>query len=923
MTSDDGGDKENPSDRDDGDTTDTSSDALLRQVAHVSDVEAPRSTPPRFAHFRVQQRLGRGGMGIVYRAVDESLGRLVALKVLPPALEDDGPRRRRLMREARAAAAVTHPNIATVYEVGEAEGRVYIAMELVEGKSLRARLTDWDLPLAETVKLALQIAAGLARAHKAGIVHRDLKPDNVVVTDDGIAKILDFGLAKLVLAEPSNDGDIGHMETMTEDRNILGTPAYMSPEQARGEAVTAATDVFAFGVTLHEMVTGGRPFSVTPAHNAAHLVAESAFDRKARRPELPPLLERAIERCLMTDARERIADGAALVRALEEAATEVATWVPKLPVTPRSSGPPAPREREAPTRVEGADHGATPLVQVAAGERAPRRRGWWLGAAFAVIATAMVVITSRVPSTTRVVATNAASSSAAPSARPRPIGLLDHPPPVTKNPEAAQAYRRALSDLRDAARAPQLGFLRALELDPEMAAASLRAAMFMGQPASKEQYRNAVRLRDSLDARDRDLLHAEEPIGMRTPPDFREATRRYRILHEARPLDMEVLLRLATIEGEHDRKAARATMESLVALDPTMPGAELAAATNAEQSDDVESARRHYLACMTLSSLAALCVVRQARLLAKEGRCDLYAKEITRALTLEPTDFFFRRAGVAAVLSAGGTDDELRAAVANALVIDSTAVAKSHGEELSGAVALWQGAFDKARDALMRADEAARLEGFASTISWVFPERLAIAEELGDELAVAAMARGYVGARGLTTEGDHDGLVLRALRSHHVLPEDAVRTLRARWRADSADRVPWQVWLEYDGEPAVTNAEARDALGLVEASEAPHALSPVNASLGRLLLLAGRPADAAARLERVARDCALLDGDHSLVHVAVQATYALGMAHEAMGDRAAACADYRRVIQRWGGAKPRSTTGAAARLRSQTISCSE
>jgi eukaryotic-like serine/threonine-protein kinase len=217
------------------------------------------------AHFRILAKIGEGGMGVVYRAEDENLRRPVALKVLPPDVIANEERRMRFLREARAAAAIPHPNIATIYEIGEADGVVFIAMELVEGATLRGRLGKGPLTIKDSLDIVLQIAEGLARAHRSHIVHRDLKPENVAITPASHVKILDFGLAKLLL---ENDGADGHHLTRvqtisgekTEPGRILGTTSYMSPEQARGEVVDARSDIFSLGSVLYEMVTGRAAF---------------------------------------------------------------------------------------------------------------------------------------------------------------------------------------------------------------------------------------------------------------------------------------------------------------------------------------------------------------------------------------------------------------------------------------------------------------------------------------------------------------------------------------------------------------------------------------------------------------------------------------------------------------------------------------
>jgi len=271
------------------------------------------------AHFHVEEELGGGGMGIVYRATDEKLRRHVALKVLRESFSKDEERRRRFLREARSAAAVTHANIATVYEVGETEGQIFIAIELVEGETLRARI-DRGLSVAEGVRIAREIARGLARAHEKGIVHRDLKPENVMITRHGEVKILDFGLAKLREPAATSDSAVADAQTasnLTGEGRLLGTPAYMSPEQARGLAVDARTDVFSFGVVLYEMVSGCRPFvGQTTQDVLAAIMRDSPVRASEHNPRIPPEIERVIGRCLEKERDARYADGQEVLAAL-------------------------------------------------------------------------------------------------------------------------------------------------------------------------------------------------------------------------------------------------------------------------------------------------------------------------------------------------------------------------------------------------------------------------------------------------------------------------------------------------------------------------------------------------------------------------------------------------------------------------------
>jgi tRNA A-37 threonylcarbamoyl transferase component Bud32 len=263
------------------------------------------------SHFRILAKIGEGGMGVVYRAEDEKLRRPVALKVLPPDLVGNEERRLRFLREARAAAAVNHPNIATIYEVGEDDGVVFIAMELVEGKTLRALLGGRPLPLKTTLKIAVEITEALSRAHPLHVVHRDLKPDNIALDADGHVKILDFGLAKLLEDHPgSQSADLSRLHTisgeMTQAGRILGTAAYMSPEQARGESVDARSDLFSFGVVLYEMATGQVPFQGrTNTDTQSAIIRDRPVPAVEVNPDTPAELQRIIDVCLEKDPDER------------------------------------------------------------------------------------------------------------------------------------------------------------------------------------------------------------------------------------------------------------------------------------------------------------------------------------------------------------------------------------------------------------------------------------------------------------------------------------------------------------------------------------------------------------------------------------------------------------------------------------------
>ena len=269
----------------------------------MEDAFAPGA---RIGSYEVVERLGAGGMGEVYRARDTRLGRMVAIKAL--RFGADPELLHRLEREARAASTLNHANIVHIYDVGEVAGRgPYVVMELVEGETLRLRLRRGPLRVAEALDLAAQLADGLAKAHRAGIVHRDLKPENVMVTPDGVLKILDFGLAK-VLAAPLGDVDAGQTLSRHGTRAglLLGTLEYMSPEQASGRPLDHRTDQFSLGLIVHEMLTGRPAFQrESPAQVLAAVIERDPEPLGGTRSDVPAALEALVTRCLQKDPQRR------------------------------------------------------------------------------------------------------------------------------------------------------------------------------------------------------------------------------------------------------------------------------------------------------------------------------------------------------------------------------------------------------------------------------------------------------------------------------------------------------------------------------------------------------------------------------------------------------------------------------------------
>ena len=272
----------------------------------MASLAAPEGPDPHIgqslSHYEIKSLISRGGMGIVYRALDVNLGREVALKLLPPSLVADPERRRRFVQEARTAATLVHPHVAAVYEIAQAGDVTFIAMELIRGETLGALLSRGRLTPVRALELATEVAEGLACAHERSIVHRDLKPGNIMVTGDGHAKIIDFGLAKLTESS-TPAADIGPLPTAAG--RVMGTEAYMSPEQARGLPVDQRSDIFSFGIVVHEMLTGARPFIGASDLDTLHAILHAPAPPIEALPVDTPAVQRVLDLCLAKDLQGR------------------------------------------------------------------------------------------------------------------------------------------------------------------------------------------------------------------------------------------------------------------------------------------------------------------------------------------------------------------------------------------------------------------------------------------------------------------------------------------------------------------------------------------------------------------------------------------------------------------------------------------
>ena len=293
--------------------------------------------------YEIQSLVGAGGMGEVYRAHDARLDRTVAIKILPVSYSADRDRLQRFAQEARAAAALNHPNILSIFDIGDNRGAPYVVSELLEGETLRDCLRRGPLSVRRAIDHALQVARGLAAAHDKGIVHRDLKPENLFITDDGRVKILDFGLAKLTRPESAREsGDAPTIQALTEPGVVMGTVGYMSPEQVRGKDADARSDIFSFGAIVYEMISGKRAFhGETAADTMSAILKEEPPELAETALNVPPAMERIVRHCLEKNPAQRfhsisdVAFGLEVLTGISSTTTSGAQRVAPIPQRPR------------------------------------------------------------------------------------------------------------------------------------------------------------------------------------------------------------------------------------------------------------------------------------------------------------------------------------------------------------------------------------------------------------------------------------------------------------------------------------------------------------------------------------------------------------------------------------------------------------
>jgi serine/threonine-protein kinase len=875
-------------------------DSFLAEVARIpsrADVPLPGPVPrpgDRLGRFTLLSEIGRGGMGVVYAAEDSTLGREVALKVLPTCGDDE--RRRRFLGEARSAAALTHTGIATVYDVGEVEGHVFIAMELIRGRTLRAALDQRALPLPEALRIAREIARALRKAHARGVIHRDLKPENVMIADDGQVKLLDFGLAKRshavevsslggVSTEVAPTGDGPHVTTggmRTEEGRVLGTPGYMSPEQAKGRPVDARSDVFSFGVMLYELCTGARPFAgATPAELFARLDQDEPEPPSRRDPSVPAALERVILRCLSKDPAARYAHGGEVLVELDGCA----------------AGPPPWRR----------------ALRLAAGA----------AAVLALGAGAFLSLERRHEHH------QPAKSAAAASLSPREAALA--------------AYREGLEALRRGSKCTSK-FEQALELDADLGAAHVQIAsmgMFGAWEDAREHFRQAERLRGSLDERSLALLDAVEPVVRRQPSDWAESKRRLAAMLERWPDDAPIWHLLAAGAANFDdfEEAARHDARA-IAIDPGFAEARSYQGLMLLYLGRFGDARSALQQCLAKNPAAEGCLGMLAHLADAQGACEdmeAVARQMIAA-TAEPAWGYSLLAN--ALAARGQPVATVREAARQAeegLGPVPIAVERERKRETIAnltRLAIFEGDFAGAERSARAYAELVRSSRRQAAHGAAAMALTNILEETGRAAEAAATALEFLdrrdawepdpGAEDMALARDATpALLLAATRWGSLAPADAAARRESWLRGWETKVTPVSrnfLWMHAYARVVQTPDEAREAL-LALPSYGP--LPPfrpetlVEVDVGRTYLLAGRADDALPWLEHASRTCFPLH--FPFEHV--RARFLLAQAKEARGDQIGACHDYQSVVARWGQATPRSLTAEKAAARLGVLGC--
>lgn len=893
--------------------------------------------------YEIRDFVGQGGMGRVYRAFDPRLERVVALKVIvaperattAPEGTGAGPSSAlaelsgRMLREARAVAALNHPNVVAIYDVGESDGRLYFAMEYVVGSSLRNLIGNVELALSCRVRWLVDVARALEAAHKAGIVHRDIKPENVMIREDGGVKVLDFGIARRTTSQSPDEQHA--VDTVTGDGAIAGTPVYMAPEQIKGADIDARCDQFAWAVMAYEVITGERPWVETGdvLSLVANILTEAPRSIRARAKDVPSVVEETILRALAKDPAQRFPSMADVADALEPFAS-LSTGGDRVRVTPQARAEDDPAyaaTTKVPTTVS-----VEPSPSGARTSHPTSRRLRTSLLVPAVLLLGVLAGSTAYVVRSRTDARRALSASSAPAAPP---STIDAPRPLSPVPQAETAYKEAMNLWRDGALVKARAALaRAIELDPTFAAAHLQLALQHASAndpqAAQASFQSAYEHRRMLLPRDERLLEASEPY-VRVTPDVEEWETRMTSAVFQYPRDPELHYYLGRARQQRgDHEGAKVALATAIRLDGGFIPALAAMAKSDESLGDIADGLVTTERCIERSPVASTCVETRYELLFDAGECKRAKDEATRWGSLEPQSprpF----ASLARALHADGAP---RPSVEEVLSRRWSLVPEDTRKQAE----LWDTALLAVLDGdFVRADDLAReydagLPHTADSYDHAEPSRLRVDVLMETDRVkdAAKAARSFLDRSPAWPiypfAPDPSITFYEPLYRAGEMTKRELDDKRAEWftreRLRTSEgrsaRDRWTAWATVYGSFAESRDEALEALARVPADDgAPGRAHDrlVDFALGKVYALVGRWDDATTHLERVVSSCATFDA----ILVIAKAHLYLGQAQEAKGDTPAAKATYEKLIEAWPKASAsRTFKHASERLATMT-----
>jgi serine/threonine-protein kinase len=892
-------------------------------------------------------------MGAVYLAVDSRLHRRVALKVI---LDSDKPEEvkesaARLLREARSAASLTHPNIVGVFDVGEIDGRVYLAMEYVVGKTMRDLMRDDTIGWQRRLRWLVEVARALGAAHREGLVHRDIKPENVMVRDDGLVKVLDFGIARRTAAgvvDPTGKTEQAHIHTLTGKGLVIGTPMYMAPEQLKGGEPDVRTDQFSWGVMSYEVLSGERPWpekSDLLAAVATILTEEPTSIRK-HAPDLPPAVESAVARTLARNPDDRFESMDEIAELLEPLAVRSGPTVSKAsPTTRGSAGRVSARDlpkeeekkekeeerrstKQAMVTAKSPEHPLAPPPQEKPQSWFSVRRRWAFALGVAVMGAATLVVYKYRKPTVVVVPAPTDSVTA-------PIPTNSGAVSPTENAEALAAYQEGVQQWRDgSARRSHASLDNAIKADPAFAAAHLEMAvqtLVLGEGTARAQlhYQKAYLHRARLSPRDAEVLAAIEPL-VRASADLAAAEKKLRESSAKFKKEsiFEYLLGYVH-EARLEFEDAKKHYEEAFAHDGQFMPALLAKGRVLQLLGNPKDAREAYGKCIQSSAAAAICLEQRILLLRDQGECDAMEQDARAWQNIEPEapDPSYQLA--AALMARGAPIQSVEVALRQSWNARKEDRADNEAEDTAN-IRLAQGDFAGAERAT--ADWATAQTSQEVVLQSGPQKQLAfIAYEEGDVAKSARVADGFLKILPALTPSPvgNDPTIWTAeylFRAGRISKQDLDDKRKTWLKEREANRTqqenmrlgPFR-WAQLYAGFAETLDEAKDAIekqnDFLPLPPESRRTSQFDAELGKTYALAGKNDDALAPLRHVTKACIAL-GQPILQ---TRSFYFLGMTLESKGDIDGAKKAYQTVVDRWGSAKPKSVTAEAAKKRLKVL----